>query len=146
LCFVSVLCVSFKLVNHGGRQGNMAQALNQWRHPVASREALDVLHQAMPPRITPLHPHGNRNRQRFTCIFLRCRLFVCTKHTLKTMLWPINFNQVRLLFFCFLGCDLFVPTANLQIHRQTFANKFFNYVFIFMNCVFLAPPFVFDCQ
>jgi hypothetical protein len=36
-----------KIVNHGGRQGNMAQALAQWRHPEASRKALDVLHWAM---------------------------------------------------------------------------------------------------
>jgi hypothetical protein len=26
LCFVSVLCVSFKFVDHGGRRGNTAQA------------------------------------------------------------------------------------------------------------------------
>jgi hypothetical protein len=43
------LCVSFKFVNHGSRWRNTAQALNQWRHPVASSEALDVLHQAMRP-------------------------------------------------------------------------------------------------
>jgi hypothetical protein len=40
-------CVSFKIVNHGGRQGNMAWALAQWRHLVALHEATDVLHQAM---------------------------------------------------------------------------------------------------
>jgi hypothetical protein len=45
-CFVSVLCVSFEHDDHRGYQGNTAQALNQWRHPVASSEALDVLHQA----------------------------------------------------------------------------------------------------
>jgi hypothetical protein len=41
------LCVSFKIDDHGGRQGNTAQALNQWWHPVASSEAPDVLQQAM---------------------------------------------------------------------------------------------------
>jgi hypothetical protein len=30
-------------------QGDTAQALAQWRHPVASSEALDVLYQAMRP-------------------------------------------------------------------------------------------------
>jgi hypothetical protein len=45
LCFVSVLCVSFEFFDHGGCQGNTAQALNQWRHSVA----LDVLHRAMHP-------------------------------------------------------------------------------------------------
>jgi hypothetical protein len=43
------LCVSFEFVDHGGRRGDTAQALNQWRHPVASSEALDVLHRAMRP-------------------------------------------------------------------------------------------------
>ena len=41
--------VSFEFVDHGGRQGNTAQALAQWRHPVASSEALAVLHQGMCP-------------------------------------------------------------------------------------------------
>jgi hypothetical protein len=41
---------STKIANHGGRRGNMAQSpLAQWQHPVASSEALDVLHRAMPP-------------------------------------------------------------------------------------------------
>jgi hypothetical protein len=37
----------FEIVDHGGRRGDTAQALAQWRHPVASSEALDVLHRAM---------------------------------------------------------------------------------------------------
>jgi hypothetical protein len=49
LCFVSVLCVLFEIPDHGGRRGNTAQALAQWRHPVASNEALDVLYRAMRP-------------------------------------------------------------------------------------------------
>jgi hypothetical protein len=47
------LCVSFEFVNHDGHRGNTAQALNQWWHPVASSEALDVLHQAMGPALCP---------------------------------------------------------------------------------------------
>jgi hypothetical protein len=39
----------FEFVDHGGRRGNTVQALDQWRHPEASSEALDVLHQAMGP-------------------------------------------------------------------------------------------------
>jgi hypothetical protein len=35
----------------GGRRGNRAQSLAQWRHPVASSEARDVLHQAMRPAL-----------------------------------------------------------------------------------------------
>jgi len=43
------LCVLFKFINHDGRRGNTAQALARWQHPVASSEALDVLHWAMRP-------------------------------------------------------------------------------------------------
>jgi len=38
-----------KFVGHGDRRGNTVQALTQWRHPVASSEALDMLYQAMQP-------------------------------------------------------------------------------------------------
>jgi hypothetical protein len=54
LCFVSVFFVSFETINHGGRQGNTARALAQWRHVVASHEAMDALHWAMHPA---LHHH-----------------------------------------------------------------------------------------
>jgi len=43
------LCVLFEFVDHGGRRGDAAQALARWWHPVASIEALDVLHRAMRP-------------------------------------------------------------------------------------------------
>jgi len=43
------LCVLFEFFDHGGRRGDTAQALAQWRHPVASSEALDVLHRVMRP-------------------------------------------------------------------------------------------------
>jgi len=39
----------FEFVDHGGRRGDTAQALARRRHPVASSEALDVLHRAMRP-------------------------------------------------------------------------------------------------
>jgi hypothetical protein len=45
------LCVFNVFVNHGGRWGNTVQALAQWRHPVASSEARDVLHWAMGPAL-----------------------------------------------------------------------------------------------
>jgi hypothetical protein len=51
LCFVSVLCVLFEFVNHGGRRGDTAQALARWQHPVAYSEALDVLHPSMRPAL-----------------------------------------------------------------------------------------------
>jgi hypothetical protein len=46
-----VLGVSFKLDDHGSCRGDTAQALNRWQHPVASSEALDVLHQAICPAL-----------------------------------------------------------------------------------------------
>jgi hypothetical protein len=51
LCFVSVLCVSFEFIDHGGRWGKMAQEIDRWRHQVASSEALDVLYWAMRPTL-----------------------------------------------------------------------------------------------
>jgi hypothetical protein len=49
LCFVCVLCVSFKIDDYGSRRGNMVQALNHWHHPVALSETPDELHRAMRP-------------------------------------------------------------------------------------------------
>ena len=46
-CFVCL----FEFIDHGGRWGDTAQALTRWRHPVASSEALDVLHRAMRPAL-----------------------------------------------------------------------------------------------
>jgi hypothetical protein len=40
---------STKIVDHGGRRGNVMRALARWRHPVALFEAQDVLHRAMRP-------------------------------------------------------------------------------------------------
>jgi len=47
--FASVFLYSTDFDEHGGHRGDTAQALTQWRHPVASSEALDVLHWAMCP-------------------------------------------------------------------------------------------------
>ena len=45
-----MFCVFFfEFFDHGGRRGNTAQALAQWRHPVASNEALDMLYRVMRP-------------------------------------------------------------------------------------------------
>jgi hypothetical protein len=41
--------ISFKIVDHGGRRVNMAQALTQWWHLVALHEATDIIHWAMRP-------------------------------------------------------------------------------------------------
>ena len=51
-CVVVVfLCITFDILNHGGRRGNTGQALAQWWHPVASSESLDVLHWEMCPAL-----------------------------------------------------------------------------------------------
>ena len=49
--FVSVLCVLLQLFDHGGRRGDTAQALARRWHPVASSEALNMLHRAMCPTL-----------------------------------------------------------------------------------------------
>ncbi len=54
--FCKCYCVSFKIVDHGGRRGNTAQALAQWWHLVALHEATDALHRGM--RIAPYRPGG----------------------------------------------------------------------------------------
>jgi hypothetical protein len=53
MCFVSIFVFAVKVINQGCYQGNMAQALAQWQHPVASSEALDELHWAMCPTSYP---------------------------------------------------------------------------------------------
>jgi len=42
---------SKEIVDHGGRHGDAMQALAQWRYPLASSEALVVLHRAMCPAL-----------------------------------------------------------------------------------------------
>jgi hypothetical protein len=42
---------STEIVDHGGRHGNAMRALAWWRHPLASSEALVVLHWAMRPAL-----------------------------------------------------------------------------------------------
>ncbi len=64
LCFVSVLCVSFEFVDHGGGRGNTAQALDRWWHPVAFSVAPDVLHRAQVMRPASLS---------WKCRRFRCR-------------------------------------------------------------------------
>jgi len=39
----------FEFFDHGGRWGATARAINQWRHPVASSEIMDVLYRVMCP-------------------------------------------------------------------------------------------------
>jgi hypothetical protein len=77
----------FEIINHGGRWGNMAQALTQWRHLVASHEATDALHWAM-------HPISHRCIRMAIEIasvshvfFVIVDFIVCHNQKLKTMLW-----------------------------------------------------------
>jgi len=53
-CECFVFCNKF--VYHGGHWGNVAQALAQWQHLVASHEATNALHWEM--CIAPYHPGG----------------------------------------------------------------------------------------
>ncbi len=51
MCFVSVFVFAVEIVNHGGPPGNTTYGLPQWRHPVSSSEARDVLHWMMHPAL-----------------------------------------------------------------------------------------------
>ncbi len=50
-CVLVVFFSFFKIVNHVSCPGNMARALTQWLHLVASPEATNALHQAMCPAL-----------------------------------------------------------------------------------------------
>jgi hypothetical protein len=45
------LCCFNKFVDRGRRRADTAQALAQWRHPVALSEAMDVLYEVMHPKL-----------------------------------------------------------------------------------------------
>ena len=60
---------------HGGRRGNTEQVVAQWRHPVASGVALDMLHWAM-PRVSHQRLHMVIEMACDGGAFIRrCRLF-----------------------------------------------------------------------
>jgi hypothetical protein len=87
LFFVSVLCVSFEIDEHGSRRGDVAWALALWRHLVALHEATNALHQAMRPAS---HRHirlGIGIASISHVIFVVVNLIVGHNHKLKTMLW-----------------------------------------------------------
>jgi hypothetical protein len=46
-----VFCVCSQFNDLGGCWDNTVQALARWQHPVASSEALDMLHQVMCPAL-----------------------------------------------------------------------------------------------
>jgi hypothetical protein len=80
LCFVSVLCVSFEFVDHGGSRGNTGQALDRWWHSVASSVALDVLHRAQ-----AMHPASHhRIRMAIKIVSNLPTLFVVVDSLLPT--------------------------------------------------------------
>jgi hypothetical protein len=37
------LCVLFEFVDHGGRWGKTARAIDRWQHPVVSSKTLDAM-------------------------------------------------------------------------------------------------------
>jgi hypothetical protein len=91
LYFVSVYCCFNNFVDHGGCRGNTAQALAQWRHPVALSEALDVLYQAMRPVLY------RRIRMAIEIASDSPAFFVVVDLFLPITI-ALNYNRVRLLF------------------------------------------------
>ncbi len=77
----------FKIVNHGGRWGNTAQALVQWQHLVASHEATDALHRAMLPASHHLIRMAIKIASVRRVFFVAVDFVVGHNPTLKTMSW-----------------------------------------------------------
>jgi hypothetical protein len=82
-----LLVFFFEIVDHGGRQGNTAQALARWRHLVALHEVTDTLHRVKCPtlhcRIRMVIEIASVSHVFFVIV----NFVVCHNHKLKTMLW-----------------------------------------------------------
>jgi hypothetical protein len=79
----------FEFVNHGGRWGNTAQALARWRHPVASSEALDLLHRALRPALYRCIAIAIEIVVDLPAFFCLVNFVVGHNHKLKTISWSI---------------------------------------------------------
>jgi TRAP-type mannitol/chloroaromatic compound transport system permease large subunit len=101
------LCIFNEFVDHEGHQGNTAHALAQWQHPVASHEALDVLHWAM-------HPTSHRRTRMVTKIasdspaFFVFADYLFAHNLVYHVMVNINKNQVRLLFIALMNLIVYV--------------------------------------
>ena len=117
MCFVSGFVFSANFNNHeGGRRGNMAHALAQWWHPVASSEAMEVLHRVMRPSSnSQLNLHGNQNHQQFACIFIIVNLLLVTTVANEYVMVNMKQNQFVLLIVWKL---LLIYQCNMGAHRQ----------------------------
>jgi hypothetical protein len=79
--FCWCFCVSFKIVDHGGRQGNTSQALTQWRHSVASSEVRGVLHRVMRPALYRRIPVVIKMASNLPELFVVVDLVVSNNHS-----------------------------------------------------------------
>ncbi len=68
-------CVFHQNCDNVGRQSSTVQTLAQWRHPVASSETLDVLHEAMHPASHRHNPMVIKIASNFLLFLLSC--FCC---------------------------------------------------------------------
>ncbi len=88
----SFFCCPFICCCPGSRWGDMGQVVVQWWRPVASREALDMPHWALPPvllRHIAMAIEMANNGGAFVCY---CQSFDQDYLWLKTMLWSIETN------------------------------------------------------
>ncbi len=76
----------------GGHWDNTEQVVTQWRRPVASGKALDVLHQEMCTVLHPCLPMATKMANNRGAFVHLCHLFCVIIHSYKTMLWSIKTN------------------------------------------------------
>ncbi len=117
LYFVSVFVYYNKIVNHGGRRWDTAQALARWWHPVASSVAPDVLHRAMcivSYRCIAMAIKTASNPPVFLSSSISLSPTAVAKYHVMVQ---IIYNRVTLLFLCLInlivlyGCPLSTMNA-----------------------------------
>jgi len=88
------LCVLFKIIDLGGRRGDaMRGALARWRYPLASSEALVVLHRAVRP--ASLRRIRWSSKSLSICLHF-CRVDLVVGHNYAENLVMVNITKIKL--------------------------------------------------
>jgi hypothetical protein len=89
---------STEIVDHGGCRGVSMQALAQWRHPVASSEALDVLHWSIRPALYRRIRMAIKIAIDLPAFFVIANSLLPTNIVNNIVIDNLNQHRVRLLF------------------------------------------------
>ncbi len=114
-CVQIVFFFSFKIVDHGGCQGNTARALPRWRHLVALHEATDALHWVVCPALHCRISMAIKIASGWRVFFVAVDFIVGHNHKLKTMLWLflIKTQLHYCSYSCYKpNCILWAPIVN----------------------------------